>query len=388
MQTPIPPLKEMVTQLIGTPSVSSTQAAFDQSNADVIDLIANWLQPLGFEVTLEAVNGRPGKMNLIARYGSGTDGLLLSGHSDTVPFDDHLWHSDPFSINERDDRWYGLGSCDMKSFFALAIHAARPLMSERFERPLVIMATADEESSMSGAKQLTRAHLPDVGFAVIGEPTGLVPVTRHKGIVMLKLRVEGTSGHSSDPSLGKNAIEGVHTAISELMAYRSELMSTHADMHFDVPYPTLNLGCIHGGDNPNRICDHAELSFDFRNPPSMDMSGFVEDLSSRIHRAIEQDGFTSQLELLHEPVPAFENADSALCKEIESLLEPAQATSVAFGTEAPYFRQMQIDTVVVGPGSINQAHQPDEYLSLDQIEPATNLLQQLIRARCLTPAFT
>lgn len=369
----------MVKELIGTPSVSSTQPDFDLSNEKIIHLIANWLDPLGFTIDISPIDGKPGKFNLIASRGSGSGGLLLAGHSDTVPFDDHLWQADPFTLTERGDRWYGLGACDMKSFFALAIEAALPLLDGDLARPLTIMATADEESSMSGAKALTKNSLPMADYAVIGEPTDLKPVIRHKGIWMMNLRIEGRSGHSSNPELGNNAIEGMHHALSLLMQYRSEFAEKYSDSNFGVAYPTMNFGCIHGGDNPNRICDHAELSFDFRNPPSMDMTDFCASLESRLAR--ELDGFNCHLQLLHDPVPAFENADSDIAGYVESLTD-SSPQSVAFGTEAPYLKALHLDTVVVGPGSIDQAHQPNEYLSLSQIDPAVNLLRSLISRYC------
>lgn len=383
MNASLPSIKEMISELVSTPSVSSTQAEFDQSNEGVINLLANWLDPLGFEVTITPVQGRSGKKNLMARIGTGTDGLILSGHSDTVPFDEHLWQSDPFSIAEKDDRWYGLGSCDMKSFFAVAIEAAKPFLEDRdkLKRPLIIMATADEESSMSGARQLTKGDVADAGFAIIGEPTGLKPITKHKGIMMMQLRIEGTSGHSSDPSLGKNAIEGMHHALTALMKYRDAMQNQFQDPQFAVSFPTMNFGCIHGGDNPNRICDHAELSFDLRALPSMDMSDFTGNLEARLTNSLRDLGFTCQLQLLHTPVAPFANDGSQFAEEI-SQLSSSEPGAVAFGTEAPFYHDMNIDTVVIGPGSIDQAHQPNEYLPLDQINPAVELIRTVIGKRC------
>ena len=386
MSIPLPSLKQMIDSLVSTPSISSTQPEFDQSNTGIVHLLANWLEPLGFEIKITPVKGRPGKQNLMARAGAGCDGLILSGHSDTVPFDQHLWQSDPFKLSEKDNRWYGLGSCDMKSFFAIAIEAARPLLTGNpggtLKHPLIIMATADEESSMSGARQLTRRDVADAGFAVIGEPTGLKPVTRHKGIMMMQLRIEGTSGHSSDPSLGRNAIEGMHQALDELMQFREELQQNYRDRQFAVSFPTMNFGCIHGGDNPNRICDHAELAFDLRNLPSMDMTDFAGNLKQRLTNRLGDQGFVCHLEPLHSPVAAFDNDGSSLAREI-SELAGTEPGSVAFGTEAPFYQDMDIDTVVIGPGCIDQAHQPNEYLPLEQINPAIDLIRNLIGHRCL-----
>ena len=133
----------MVAELIALPSVSSTLPQFDQSNLAVIHTLANWLEPLGFDIRIVPVNGHPGKSNLIATRGVGSGGLVLSGHTDTVPLDADLWASDPFTLTEINDRWYGLGTCDMKSFFALAIAALEPLLDQEFTRPLTIIGTAD-----------------------------------------------------------------------------------------------------------------------------------------------------------------------------------------------------------------------------------------------------
>ena len=152
---PIPSLKDQFAALIAAPSVSCTQAHWDQTNRPVIDLLAGWLSDLGFACDVQEIT--PGKFNLLASYGSGPGGLVLAGHSDTVPFDAELWTAEPLQLREADDRWYGLGSCDMKGFFALIIEAVLPLLDKPFRQPLLILATCDEESSMSGARALADA---------------------------------------------------------------------------------------------------------------------------------------------------------------------------------------------------------------------------------------
>ena len=144
-----PDLISMMSQLIAIPSVSCMRPELDMSNEAVIDLLANWLESSGFHVDKQAVAA--GKFNLIATIGQGSDGLILSGHTDTVPFDDVLWTSDPFTLSERDNRLYGLGSCDMKSFLAMAIQASQQFKKEQYKRPLTIIATADEEPRPSAA---------------------------------------------------------------------------------------------------------------------------------------------------------------------------------------------------------------------------------------------
>jgi acetylornithine deacetylase len=215
---PLPSLKDQFAALIAAPSVSCTQPALDQSNRPVIDLLAGWLGDLGFKCDIQQVS--PGKFNLLASRGTGPGGLVLAGHSDTVPYDEQLWASDPLKLTEVDGRWVGLGSCDMKGFFALVIEAVIPLLEHDFKQPLLILATCDEESSMSGARALAEAGQPLGRAAVIGEPTGLKPIRMHKGILMDRIDILGRSGHSSDPRLGHSALEAMHDAMGELMSLR------------------------------------------------------------------------------------------------------------------------------------------------------------------------
>ncbi|MHB9798166.1 acetylornithine deacetylase [Pseudomonas sp. MT3] len=378
---PLPPLKQRFAELIALSSVSCTQAALDQSNRPVIERLAGWLDDLGFTCELQAVS--PGKSNLIAVLGSGPGGLVLAGHTDTVPYDEALWSSDPLRLDERDGRWYGLGACDMKGFFALAIEALLPLLDQPLKQPLILLATCDEESSMAGARKLAESGRPLGRAAVIGEPTGLKPIRLHKGVMMERIDILGQSGHSSDPSLGRSALEAMHAAIGELLALRGEWQREFANPQFSVPQPTLNLGCIHGGDNPNRICGQCALEFDLRPLPGMQPEALRQAIRERLRPVAERHAVQLDYRPLFPAVPPFEEAaDSELVRIAESL-SGYSAQAVAFGTEAPYLQQLGCQTLVLGPGDIACAHQPDEHLALDRIEPTVELLRGLIRHYCL-----
>lgn len=356
---------------------------YDQSNQGVVDLLASYLEHLGFQIDVQPVPNHPGKSNLIARLGPDKPGgLLLSGHTDTVPFDEELWQSDPFTILEKDDRWYGLGSCDMKSFFAMCIAAVAEVDPTKLDKPIVILGTADEESSMSGARVLNHDLLGKPRFAIIGEPTELVPIHKHKSIAMLGLRINGSSGHSSNPELGRNALDAMAPVLDHLIKFRDEMASEHQDAHFTVQTPTLNLGCVHGGDNPNRICDHVDLSFDLRLLPGMNELGIIESIGTRLRPILEQRGLTMSLAPLHPTIPAFSNESSQLLKDCVEA-SGNRAETVAFATEAPFLSALGIDTVVMGAGSIDQAHQPNEYLDLAQIEPLVAIIRDLIETHCI-----
>ncbi|PUB79741.1 MAG: acetylornithine deacetylase, partial [gamma proteobacterium symbiont of Ctena orbiculata] len=249
----------MLQRLIGAASVSSVNPAWDMSNGNVIEHLESWLNQLGFKTEVVPVPGHADKFNLIASAGQGDQGLVLSGHTDTVPFDEEKWQSDPLKLTQRSQRFYGIGSADMKGFFAVVIEALRELPLKQLKQPLVIIATADEESTMCGAKSLAGLQRRLGRHAVIGEPTGMKPVHMHKGISMESIRLSGRSGHSSNPALGVNALDGMHRVLGEVIRWRDDLQRRYRNPAFEVAFPTLNLGHIHGGDNPNRICGQCEL---------------------------------------------------------------------------------------------------------------------------------
>jgi acetylornithine deacetylase len=373
----------MIEALVAAPSVSSINPQWDQSNQAVIAHLHSWLLDLGLNLEVLPVAGSPGKSNLLASAGEGADGLLLSGHSDTVPFDDSRWTSDPFVLDRREGRLYGLGTSDMKAFFALAIEALRPLNLKRLKQPLMILATADEESSMCGARSLVDSSRRLGRFAVIGEPTGLRPVRMHKGISMETIRLQGRSGHSSNPALGVSALEGMHRVIGEILHWRAELQSRHRNPLFDVQVPTLNLGHIHGGDNPNRICGECELQIDLRPLPGMPLEGLRDELAGRLQQLVQGSGLKLEMETPYPGTPALETpADSLIVRAAEELTGyPAEA--VAFGTEGPYFQQLGMQTLILGPGDIDQAHQPNEYLELSRLQPMIELIRSLVGRFCL-----
>ncbi|MCF6780383.1 acetylornithine deacetylase [Stutzerimonas stutzeri] len=378
------PLKQRFAELIAAPSVSCTQPHWDQTNRPVIELLSAWLGELGFVCETQEVE--PGKFNLLASYGSGPGGLVLAGHSDTVPFDAELWKSDPLRLREADDRWYGLGSCDMKGFFALVIEAVLPLLDQPFKQPLLILATCDEESSMSGARALAEAGRPLGRAALIGEPTGLRPVRLHKGIMMEGISILGQSGHSSNPAYGHSALEAMHAVMGELLTLRQQWQHEYNNPLFDVPVPTLNLGCIHGGDNPNRICGQCSLEYDLRPLPGMDPEQLRAAIAQRLQPLAEQHQVQIELTPLFPSVPAFEQPANGELVRLAERLTGHGAEAVAFATEAPYLQQLGCETLVLGPGDIACAHQPDEYLDLDRIEPTVRLLRAMIDHYCLQPA--
>lgn len=388
MSLHFPDLFKHLDAVLRLPSISSANVNIDMSNAAVIDYLAQAFSDLGFSCEIIASPAASGKKksNLIATLGTGPGGLVLAGHTDTVPMDEALWQVPPLQLTQKNNRLYGLGSTDMKGFFPIIMEAVKGLELSKIQQPLIVLATADEETSMDGARTIAELGRPKARYAVIGEPTGLRPVRAHKGIMMEAIRLQGQSGHSSDPSLGKNALEAMHSVIGELLSFRGELQSRYRDPMFTIAHPTLNLGCIHGGDNPNRICGHCELEFDIRLLPGMKIDSLREDISLRLRPVAERFGVGFTLTPLFPGIEAFSTpADSELVRTAERLTNHTAGT-VAFGTEGPFLEQLGMETIILGPGNIDQAHQPDEYLELASIQPCIELLRKLIGRFCLEAA--
>jgi acetylornithine deacetylase len=384
--TKIPNIQSLINQLLSTPSISCTNQNIDQGNKNVIDLLANWFESMGFQCEIQELEHHKDKANLIATLGKGNNGLVLAGHTDTVPLDEALWHVDPFKATEKDNRFYGLGSCDMKSFFAVIIEALKDIDLNKIQRPLIILATADEETSMSGAKAIANnaetLGLHNARYAVIGEPTNMKPIRMHKGMMMEAIQLTGQAGHSSDPGLGNNALEAMVEVMGELLSWRDELQNKYNNPLFEIPVPTMNLGHIHGGDNPNRICGSCELQIDIRPLPGMKLSDLRAEMQQRLKRVLNNTGIKLKTVSLTDGFDAMNTDKDSEIVRLAEKMTGSESQIVAFGTEAPYYNSMGIETIVMGPGSINQAHQPDEYIETKMLNPAIDIIQQLITHHC------
>lgn len=382
----LPPQVEMVRRLVATPSVSSPDDRFDQSNRGVVDLVAQWASDVGLTARIEPLPGAEGKSNLIATLGQGRDGLVLSGHTDTVPYDADRWTDDPFVLSEREGKLFGLGTADMKSFFAAALHAISRFDPHLLRRRVTLVGTADEESTMDGARALADEGEPLGRYAIIGEPTGLRPIRKHKGVFYVRIKVGGKSGHASHPALGVNAIEGLRRVIEALESWRNEVGQRHRDEDFEVPTPTLNFGRIQGGDSPNRICAECMLDLDVRLLPGMDRVDVVAELRDVVANALDGGLWTFDVRGVGGYADAFVGPSDAEFSGAVETLCGCSATCAMFGTEAPYLAQLGLQTLVLGPGDIAVAHQPDEYVTIAAIERATDLYAKLIQRFCIEPA--
>lgn len=383
----LPSFITLYNELISIPTISSlSDSNLDHSNLPLLERLAFYFTELGFEIELKSVPNCQNKYNLLATYTNDENkkmgGLLLSGHSDTVPFDEGSWSKNPFKLTEKDNRWYGLGSADMKGFFAFILETLKQIDLKTLTKPLYILATADEEITMNGAMYFATQRQIKPDCVIIGEPTSLIPIRAHKGFTGNSIQIIGRSGHSSNPDKGLNAIELMHQVITLLLKLKAELKEKYHNAGFAIPYPTMNLGTIHGGDAANRICACCELVLDIRPLPEMKVKHIHELLIQTLTPLIKKYPDAIHVKNTIQPTPGYECSehDPILCI-VESIAKN-KAQTVSYSTEAPFLQHLA-PTIVLGPGSIAQAHQPDEFISMEQFKPTINTIQNLIKQFCL-----
>lgn len=373
--------KEILGDLIAFPSVSS------DSNLALITYAAALLEDCGAKVDL--VTAPCGtKANLFATLGPEVDGgILLSGHSDVVPVTDQNWNTDPFSMVECDGRLYGRGTCDMKGFIAATLAMAPHFARQVTNRPLHIALTYDEETGCIGAQHLAKT-LQDRGLtpaaAIIGEPTEMRIIEGHKGCYEYSTHFHGLEGHSSTPDLGVSAVEFAVQYVHRLLRLKQDLRGmAPAGSRFEPPWTTVSVGAMHGGVAHNVIASKARVDWEMR-PVQTSDADFVK---TALRHACETELLpkmqaifpeaTIDLETIGEVAGLIPTDENEARRIVSELTGANQAELVAFGTEAGIFQALGTDVVVCGPGSIQQAHKADEFLSLDQLSQCLNMLERL-----------
>ncbi|WP_303962305.1 acetylornithine deacetylase [Succinatimonas hippei] len=363
---------EILRRLVSFDTQSSDISVFDKSNKELIEYAANFLEDLGFKVELMPLPN--GKYNLMAALNGKDGGVMLSSHTDTVPCDVKLWQSDPFELIQKGEKLYGLGACDMKGFAALSLYFAKSIAQRGSNKPLQVVLTADEETSMIGAQNFINSKDVAPDLIIIGEPSSLHCISAHKGYMARKAVFKGKSCHSSDPSQGINAIKLASLFINELDLFEREL-KTYRDERFSVPYPTINIGALHGGDSINRVCAEAELLFDVRPTPFFEAKKIDKRLRSIIETINERFADAVALEILYPDIDVFDNKNRHILSIFEELLGE-DSIGVNYCTEASLLKNLG-STVVFGPGNIANAHQIDEHIEIGEIEKCYYLLEKI-----------
>ncbi|HVW91965.1 MAG TPA: acetylornithine deacetylase [Devosia sp.] len=369
-------------RLIGFPTVSA------DSNLDLIAYAAEHLEACGARVRITKDEGG-GKANLFATIGPETaGGVVLSGHSDVVPVEGQAWSHDPFAMTERGGKLYGRGACDMKGFIAAALAFAPRYAKAALRKPLHFAFTYDEEVGCLGA-QVMLADLAAQGLrpsiCIVGEPTTMCIIEGHKGCCEYTTTFTGVEGHASRPELGANAIEYAVRYIGRLMEIGEALKArVPADSAFTPPWTTVQVGRINGGVARNTIAGKCAVEWEFR--PVND--GDFRFVKSTIHDYVETellplmraasphaDVVTEIIGEVAGLVPMHPNEAEALVRALTSDRQPAQL--VSFGTEAGLFQQHGVSTVICGPGSIEQAHKPDEFIEIAQLDACLEMIGRL-----------
>lgn len=372
---------ELMERLIAYPTVST------ESNLEMIVFLADRLSAAGARVEMQQDAGGT-KANLFATIGpEEPGGILLSGHCDVVPVADQDWTTDPFAMAERNGRLYGRGTCDMKGFIAAAVAMAPVFDQAAGRRPIHFAFTYDEEVGCLGAQALAqllhgREVLPSV--AIIGEPTLMQVIEGHKGCNEYSVHFTGLEGHGSTPDRGVNAVEYAVRYVGRLLELKERLKArAPAQSRFDPPWTTINTGALGGGIAHNVIPGRARVDWEMRPVQAGDAAFVKADLSAfcadELIPAMQLLGPSADIitEVVGEvggliPMDECEARDLVL-----ALTDGGEAGTVPFGTEAGIFQALGMSSVICGPGSIAQAHKPDEYLSLDQLSRCLDMLGRL-----------
>jgi acetylornithine deacetylase len=377
----LPETVELLGELIAFPSVSS------DSNLDLIAWLADRLGNCGAHVQL-TTDPSGHKANLFATLGPEVDGgIVLSGHTDVVPVDGQAWSLDPFAMEERAGRLYGRGACDMKGFLAACLAVAPDLAEAVGDRPVHFAFTYDEEVGCIGGRQLMaelqRRELRPA-MAVIGEPTEMKVVEGHKGCCEYSTHFTGLAGHGSDPDRGVNAVDYAVRYVARLHALRDRLKArAPAEARFAPPWTTVNVGALEGGVAHNVIAGKARVDWEMRPVQAGDREFVLSDLADHVARDLlpemravsPEAGITT--EVVGEVAGLEPMAANAARDLVAQLTGENGAGTVAFGTEAGLYQAAGIPAVVCGPGAIAQAHKPDEYVGLDQLDLCLGMLARL-----------
>jgi len=357
------------------------------SNLDLIEWVRDRLLALGVKSRL-TYDSTKKKANLFATLGENRKpGIILSGHTDVVPVDGQEWSSDPFEAAIRDGRIYGRGAADMKSFIAVALASAREFLEAENGSAWHFAFSYDEEVGCLGVKELI-ADLHDIGLkpaaCIVGEPTMMQPVLAHKGMGMYRCHVRGREAHSSLTPLGVNSIEyaaRLIVFIRQIADRMAQLESRNYD--FSVPYTTMQTGVIKGGIAANTVPKDCQFDFEVRSSPNAEsdaiydeIKAFSESLAREMHMVSPDAGI--QLQRLFSVPGLLIDSSDPLVQLVSSLTQKQTYGAVSYGTEAGLFQNAGIPTLICGPGDIEQAHRPDEYIELEQLARCEIFMKRLI----------
>ncbi len=369
-------------------SILETLVGFDttsrDSNLPLIDWVADYLDGLGIP-SVKVMDPTGTKANILGTIGEGDGGIVLSGHTDVVPVDGQDWHTDPFSLTLKDQKLFGRGSSDMKGFIACALAAAPDLAKVKLNRPVHFAFSYDEEVGCLGVGGLVdHLGLEQVqpAICIIGEPTMMKVVNAQKGCTTFRTILKGKEVHSSLTHLGVNTV--IYGAeLVNFIAGIAEERRQQPDNLFDPPYTSVHVGIMHGGTALNIVPQHCEIRWEYRNVPGDDgadilprVEAFIaENLLPRMQAVHPEASVTT--EVLADVPGVYPEPDGAAEVLVKRLAQQNATHSVAYGTEGGIFQQAGMSTVICGPGDIGVAHQPNEFIDVEQISLCMDLMDRL-----------
>ncbi|WP_299778310.1 acetylornithine deacetylase [uncultured Roseobacter sp.] len=364
--------------------------AFDttshKTNLECIEYCRQLLSSAGFDVTI-LPNAEGSKANLHAVTGpKERPALVLAGHTDVVPVGGQQWTSDPFKLTQKDGKLFARGAVDMKGFLAVALSLATTWATEARDRSLHLVLTYDEETGCFGAREISgylRKVIPANSICIVGEPTDMRPIVAHKGILGLRATVEGSEGHAATIATKSNAIHFASELVQYLLGKSQYYSAMSSKNTYATPKSTIQVGLIHGGQARNMIAKRCELEFEFRHLPEDSSDVFLTELNAFMTSDLlprmtgNQEDASIQIETLSN-VPAFRVTENSEClRVLKERLGPVEIGCWDGVTEAGYYADAGLDTIICGPGSISQAHQPNEYIAARALEDCSKLLRCL-----------
>lgn len=375
---------ELLTRLVAFDTTSCN------SNLPLVDFLCDYLDRPGIEI-VRNVSPDGTKANLVVFVGPPVDakkrqGLVLSGHMDVVPAEEPEWQGNPFQLRDVEDRLIGRGSSDMKGFVALAANRAASLKASRLRHPLVLLLTYDEELGTLGAHHFVETWpqqrtLPR--SVIIGEPTSLKVVRLHKGHLKMRIRLDGVPAHSGYPHLGHNAIEPAGRVIQALASLRRELEQERPENHHffpEVPFVALNVARVDGGTAINIVPEHCTVELGARVLPGMTSDTLVERIREAV-AAVTQ-GESCEVEVTGDSPPMLLSQEAPICRCLYHLTGQQDTVSASFATDAGWLQHLGLDCTIFGPGSIEVAHKPEEFIPKNELFAAGEMLDELIPQLC------
>ena len=372
-------MEDILKKLIEFPTIS------ESSNKNIMSFIDNYLGR--FNVKGKLIQGEKNRFNYHCMIGPNKDGgIIFSGHTDVVPVEGQNWLSEPFKLLKKKDKFYGRGTCDMKGFIAVCLSLVPEIKKKKLKKPIHFIFSYDEEIGCVGIRKLIpflKKLKPKPDFCLVGEPTEMKVINQHKGKKNFLVSFQGHEAHSSLTEDGVNSIDYCSKFINYLSEIQSELINKYKNNKYSPAYPTLNVGKINGGLAVNIIPNKCVMEFEIRDTPEMESKLFINKIK-RFLKELEVDmkkkvkNCKIELEVKNNFPPLLTDNSSDFISLCLQALKKNSTSAVSFGTEAGIFNEIGFETIVCGPGSIKQAHKPNEFIEIKQLDKCRDFILKLI----------